>query len=540
MFAVFEKEVKETLGGDAYEDCLWLCDNGKINISQICEFAGLLDTRIPAILSSQSTSVQNSARQSFRCVMSEWYNFAAESEGTFMPFILSTLIEVFEDPNVRLFAVAKELKLERKLNSIVIRHSAPYNKPATYNAGDSSRSIPELGGEVVGLEYHRGAPNHLHLPSPIEGRFIEGGLSPTHVTYNVTHVTQVIDSDTGDSRISGRSSPWSINEEEQSAKSNQRRRIDYDNNSNLRKSQDIIYEAENQHEDASMKGDHDDSLFDSVVKDMQANENITIVTEFKNAIKYLKEQPEVSRCVNILERAVKKHLINLSQAVNYNADQGERTDSSCAKELLFNSTQESVLNHPKKQNLILTQVRSSNLQPTHGPNKKTENALQLPKETNQNKTQKSDHQLYNSKEIEPENRTNTPIQRKDINVIITAAQYITKKDIVVFSKIAAKLGVENSINMDKTAKKKPKEIMEVILRAWEQAQKKKQCTTTAEDLLEAMEDGTSSSKNTGHNDHFQRSKDYLMKRIEQFKVTGKVSDNEAERNTAKWNHRNKK
>ena len=87
MFAAYEKEVKETLGGDDYEDCLWLCDNGKINTSQICEFAHLLDTRIPAILSNQSSSVQRNARKSFRCVMSEWYNFSAQSEGTFSPFI---------------------------------------------------------------------------------------------------------------------------------------------------------------------------------------------------------------------------------------------------------------------------------------------------------------------------------------------------------------------------------------------------------------------------------------------------------------------
>ena len=118
----------------------------------------------------------------------------------------------------------------------MIRKSAPYNKPATYNAGGSRPSLPELGGEVLGLEYHRGTPNHLRLPSPTEGRFrrtSEGGLAPTHMTY-VTHVTQNIDSDTGESRRSGRSSPWSINEEENITESNQWRSIEYDNDSNLR------------------------------------------------------------------------------------------------------------------------------------------------------------------------------------------------------------------------------------------------------------------------------------------------------------------
>ena len=67
--------------------------------------------------------------------------------------------------------------------------------------------------------------------------------------------------------------------------------------------------------------------------------------------------------------------------------------------------------------------------------------------------------------------------------------------------------------------------MEVILGAWEQAQKKKQGITTAEDLLQALEDGTSSSKSTGHNDDFQQ---YLIKRIEEFKVTGNVSNKEAQ------------
>ena len=161
------------------------------------------------------------------------------------------------------------------------------------------------------------------------------------------------------------------------------------------------------------KGDHDDSFFDSVVEDMQANEDITIVAEFMNAIKYLKEQPEVSRCVTILERAVKKHLMNLSQAVNSKPVQGVRKDSTCAKEELFNSTKESVVDYLKTQNLNLTQVRSSNLQLSKRPNLKTEKVLQIPKGSNQNKTQEIDHQIYNSKENERQYRketTNTPIK----------------------------------------------------------------------------------------------------------------------------------
>ena len=108
---------------------------------------------------------------------------------------------------------------------------------------------------------------------------------------------------------------------------------------------------------------------------------------------------------------------------------------------------------------------------------------------------------------ELEVKASTPMQRKDISVNIDRTLLTNKqKDIFVFNKLANKLGVGTVISMD-VAKKKPREIMKIILRTWEQ---NKEFTTTAEELLAALNYSTEGMKQ----DIFQTLKPILRKLIE--------------------------
>ena len=154
-----------------------------------CEIASQLDPRIRTKLFSQPASVQTSPRDSFRCVMSEWYNIAAESESTSIPFRLDTLIDVLRNDNVRLFELARELGMcshetiedrsRTKVKGITFRRSLPYLKPRSISFGGSYTSIS--GGGAAIQSNLREASSEVFLQSPREGRqrnTSERALSP--------------------------------------------------------------------------------------------------------------------------------------------------------------------------------------------------------------------------------------------------------------------------------------------------------------------------------------------------------------------------
>ena len=301
MFA-YENEVKVSLGEEAYDTCLYYCDQGKIKTSQICEIANQLDPRIRTTLFSQTTSVQNNPRDSFRCVMSEWYNIAAESEGTFIPFILATLIDVLRNDNVRLFHLARELtksshetiedRSRTKVKSMTIRRAIPYEKPRSISLDGSYASLP--GGAAESQGNLRGARSEMFLQLPYERRqrkTSEGALSPKERNGFIKEIygqfegflRRIIDPAALGSRrsIKRMGSLESISEEHR--------------NDTLSNSPASLLNPE-----AEQIGLYNE-VTDSVMHYINSSDDMTLLAELQNGIQHLKIHSQFHRWAGILE-----------------------------------------------------------------------------------------------------------------------------------------------------------------------------------------------------------------------------------------------
>ena len=490
----YEKEVKASLKEEVYDTCLYYCDDGKIQTRQICEIASQLDPRIRTKLFSQPASVQTSPRDSFRCVMSEWYNIAAESESTSIPFRLDTLIDVLRNDNVRLFELARELAISSyetiedrsrtKVKGITFRRFLPYQKPRSISLGGSYTSIS--GGGAASQSNLREASNEFFLQSPCEGRQRNTGeraLSPKERNGIVKEIIgqvwgslkHFIDPAALGSQRSLKSigSLDSISEEHHP--------------DNFSKSEACLYNPEA--EPVSLYNEVTDSVVHHIGDDM------TLLKEFQSLVKHLKIHSQFPRCASILEATVQKCSMRRSQSLPAIAGEGKN--------------ERSVPNEPK------TKESSSKRQFEDLPQAKEYGAC--------------DHEV----------KAGTPIQKKDISVIINHTLLTPKqKDIIVFNKLANKLGVGTVISKD-IAKKKPNEIMKIVLRTWWQ---NKDSMSTAEELLAALNYSTEGMKQ----DIFQTLKPILRKLIEENKKprtssktknSGKLNTSELTRITKKHNRK---
>ena len=356
--------------------------------------------------------------------MSEWYNIAAESEGTFIPFILATLIDVLRNDNVRLFHLARELTKSpqetiedrscTKVKSMTIRRAIPYEKPRSISLDGSYASLP--GGAAESQGNLRGARSEVFLQLPYERRqrkTSEGALSPKERNGFIKEISgqfegflcRIIDPAALGSRRSIKSigSLESISEEHQNGNSQ-------------------VSLLNSEAEEIGLYNE----VTDSVMHYINSSDDMTLLAELQNVIQHLKIHSQFHRWAGILEGAMNRSQSN-------SATPGE---DKKARSVFYGSKSEERLF--KKQ------------------------------------TENMSHEL--------EVKDSTPMQRKDISVIIDRTLLTNKqKDIFVFNKLANKLGVGTVISMD-VAKKKPREIMKIMLRTWEQ---NKEFTTTAEELLAA-------------------------------------------------------
>ena len=124
----YEKEAKDSLGIN-YDICLNYCDGGKISNKEVVEIAQCLDrvqNRIRPKLEENLDKL--SARDNLRLVISEWYSYAPPPE-----FNVSALIKVFNDPNVNVKPLARELETvlehdDQRDDSTMARKKSANNK----------------------------------------------------------------------------------------------------------------------------------------------------------------------------------------------------------------------------------------------------------------------------------------------------------------------------------------------------------------------------------------------------------------------------
>ena len=107
----YEENVRQRLGWEMRnEKCLSFCEEGKVSLRQIQEIANCLNPSIRGALQNQPTSVRENQRESFRFVMSEWYNHANESAEALVQFNVTRLIKVLRKADVKQFPLAMELE----------------------------------------------------------------------------------------------------------------------------------------------------------------------------------------------------------------------------------------------------------------------------------------------------------------------------------------------------------------------------------------------------------------------------------------------
>ena len=291
----YEEDVKASLG-ETYDTCLYYCDNGKIQSSQICEIANQFDPRIRTKLLSQTASVQNSPRDSFRCVMSEWYNIAAESENTHIPFTLSTLIAVFKNDNVKLFQVARELATSSKET---IEDGSPiraleYKKPRSKSLGISYNNI--VGDKDASYEVI------LQSPDGRQRRTSDRAFSPQEIGREIGR--EISGQILGSLRQAALESRRSIEN------TNNLGSIDAEDNhdqSNLFTSQGSPYNPEDGYVN------HYEEVTNSVIHDINSSNDMTLLAKLQGAIQFLKVNSPFHSVAGLLEAAVQKSLLKRFQ-----------------------------------------------------------------------------------------------------------------------------------------------------------------------------------------------------------------------------------
>ena len=291
----YEEDVKASLG-ETYDTCLYYCDNGKIQTSQICEIANQFDPRIRTKLLTQTASVQNSPRDSFRCVMSEWFNIAAESENTHIPFTLSTLIAVFKNDNVKLFQVARELATS---STETIEDGSPiraleYKKPRSKSLGISYNNI-------VG---DKDACNEVILQSPDgrQRRTSDRAFSPQEISSLSKEIFGQI---------------WGRFEAAQESRrsienTNNLGSIDAEDNhdqSNLFTPQGSPYNPEDGYVN------HYEEVTSSVIHDINSSNDMTLLAKLQGALQFLKVNSQFHSVAGLLEAAVQKSLLKRFQSL---------------------------------------------------------------------------------------------------------------------------------------------------------------------------------------------------------------------------------